>query len=356
MLATAARSADRRIAGFRIAVEFQVCCVKHAAFDVPCTVLIMFSYLSSGFQAATGVHPIYVKLKSAATTIRAAVAAEATDIPHLCDEVIEIPSRDAGRNIKVDVYRPAHPHPSPRYLINFYGSFFVIDALQGSDVEFLQEIAARTGYTVYDVHYRLSPEYPFPAAIQDGEDVVRSLAPECKVVLSGFGAGGTLALSLASSSAITSRIQAVCAFYPPVDLSLSSYSEDLRAPDPSVPPRMSLEAAAVLNECYLYHNQNPRDPKVSPAFAPPESFPQDVFFFTAAQDVYCLSGEALVNRLQGAGKNVRHKRFDGCASLFDKQAEEGSVMERATREAYGRIVDYLNDEESGRDGEWRKTV
>lgn len=57
-----------------------------------------------------------------------------------------------------------------------------------------------------DVKYRLAPEHPFPAAFDDVEDVVKRVRSQparfdqAHLSLSGFSAGGNLALAVASSS------------------------------------------------------------------------------------------------------------------------------------------------------------
>lgn len=107
---------------------------------------------------------------------------------------------------------------------------------------------------------------------------------------------------------------------------------------------MSAEAAGLLNDCYLYGGVNPKDPRVSSAFAQPASFPQDVFIYTAAQDPHCTSGEDLVSRIREAGKEVRWKRYEGCGSFFDKKPEPGAdkaKAEAATREVYAAFSKYL---------------
>ncbi|KIM86164.1 hypothetical protein PILCRDRAFT_5214, partial [Piloderma croceum F 1598] len=137
---------------------------------------------------------------------------------------IAVPSRDKGRNIKVHLHQPEgydSTKPTP-VLVNWHGSSFIIPLL-GANREFCSLIAARTKCLVFDADYRKAPEYPFPAAIQDAEDIVYYLFANpdkydsSNIFLSGFSAGGSIALITASTLG-PDRIKGVIGFYPAVDL------------------------------------------------------------------------------------------------------------------------------------------
>lgn len=88
-----------------------------------------------------------------------------------CEELM-IPTR--GGNALVHLYRPqALTSPLPA-VINFHGGGFV-KGYRGRDIEFSQMIASRGTYLVFDVDYKVAPEYPYPCALEEGEDVVTYL-------------------------------------------------------------------------------------------------------------------------------------------------------------------------------------
>lgn len=83
-----------------------------------------------------------------------------------------------------------------RLLINFHGGGFVVDS--GSLSESIP-IAGLTGIPVATVYYRLAPEHPFPAAVDDAvavyRDALRHHAP-AEIGIFGTSAGAVLALQL----------------------------------------------------------------------------------------------------------------------------------------------------------------
>ncbi|KAL4873577.1 Alpha/Beta hydrolase protein, partial [Aspergillus spectabilis] len=152
-----------------------------------------------------------------------AIARSRSSIVPTPDDIYQIESRDPLRKIKTHVYKSgAVSDPNP-VLINFHGSGFVLTA-HGADDEFCRLMSQRTGYTVLDVQYRLAPEHPFPGALQDVEDVVNWILQQpdkfdrARVALSGFSAGGNLALAASSNLFSPRTFHAIIAFYPPVDL------------------------------------------------------------------------------------------------------------------------------------------
>ncbi|KAF7974013.1 hypothetical protein HWV62_13519 [Athelia sp. TMB] len=136
---------------------------------------------------------------------------------------IYAPSWDANRAIIVQPYESTgrdNTKPTP-VVVNMHGSGFVVPSL-GTDNEFCALVAAQTPCVVFDIDYRKAPEHLFPAALQDVEDVLVYIAasPEqfdaSNIFVSGFSAGGNLALSTAASLG-PERIKGVVGIYAPLD-------------------------------------------------------------------------------------------------------------------------------------------
>jgi acetyl esterase/lipase len=286
----------------------------------------------------------YVPLKVIASIIR--FFASWTSTPASPDEKLEIPSRDGTRKIRINVYRSASPRSPSPVLINWHGSGFVLP-MHGSDDLFCRQIARETTYTVLDASYALGPEHPFPAAVEDAEDMLNWVLERPQeydvenVAVSGFSAGGNLALVLASSSegdGSASRVpqgavKSVMAFYPVTDLSVNPGEK--RAPDGSagtLPPAL----ARFFNACYIPSSTSPSDPRLSPSKAPAASFPNNVLIVAAGKDNLAPEAEELVRRLKAEkdGVRVTYRLYEKMHHGWDKHVKKGSLEEKNRDKMY----------------------
>ena len=261
------------------------------------------------------------------------------------DEIRHIESRDAGRTIKVHLYQPSGSGPSP-VLLNFHGSGFLLP-LHGSDDEFCRRVSQETKHIVLDVPYRLAPEHPFPAALNDVEDAIKYVftRPDefdlTRVSLSGFSAGGNLALAAASSLFAPDTFRSLLAFYAVTDLSpgLDSKTAPARG-DWAIP----LPVMRLFDRCYVPSSFDKRDPRISPLYAQGDRFPRRVLMITADGDTLALEAEELgqkIKKLQGW--HVVIERMAGCSHEWDKRARVGTPQYEAKERAYKLAFDMLNE-------------
>ncbi|KAI9746382.1 MAG: hypothetical protein M1818_000095 [Claussenomyces sp. TS43310] len=287
----------------------------------------------------------YVGLKVAVSGIRLLQPSPVSPKP---DDVLHIPSRDNNRTIKAHVYRPnSSLEPSP-VLLNFHGSGFVLP-WHGSDEVFCRHITQKTKQLVLDIQYRLAPEHPFPAAVNDVQDALQDVLSHpdvydiAHISLSGFSAGGNLALAILSSPSLPKVcIHAVLAFYPPVDLSLDP-SEKV-PPDPSGPNVIPASGARLFNACYIGKHDK-KDPMVSPTFIDVARMPKNVLLVTCAYDSLASETERLAERVDKEGAESRYlvcKRMEGVGHAWDKSCKAGSEEEKRRDEAYDMAVHMLN--------------
>ena len=80
-------------------------------------------------------------------------------------------------------------------VIHFHGGGYCLGSA-GTARAWAAHLSARTGCRVVLPEYRLAPEHPYPAALEDARAVMKAVGP---VVVSGDSAGGGLALALVLS-------------------------------------------------------------------------------------------------------------------------------------------------------------
>ncbi len=86
-------------------------------------------------------------------------------------------------------------------VIHFHGGGYCLGSARMAR-SWAAHLSAQTGCRVVLPEYRLAPEHPYPAALQDAHAVITALSGEADpgpVVVSGDSAGGGLALALALS-------------------------------------------------------------------------------------------------------------------------------------------------------------
>lgn len=143
-----------------------------------------------------------------------------TDLPRVED--LGIPMRD-GRSLAARLWAPSHEVGLPVMLYLHGGGFVIggIDTCEGM----CRAVAKLSGVAVIAVDYRLAPEHPFPAALEDAWDALQWLARSAsslgldnkRLAVGGDSAGGTLAASvalMARDAGLPLRLQAL--FYPSV--------------------------------------------------------------------------------------------------------------------------------------------
>jgi acetyl esterase/lipase len=170
--------------------------------------------------------------------------------------------------------RPGTPVATDSCVLYLHGGGYVIGSVN-THRGLASHLAARTGLAVLVVDYRLGPEHPFPAALDDAlaayEWVLGQGFAADHVVIAGDSAGG--GLTLATLLALRDRNRPLPAAAVPIspwtDLTLSGDSMDgLDAQDPMV-RRPGLQRMA---DWYL-GDHDATDPLASPVFADPRGLP-----------------------------------------------------------------------------------
>jgi len=157
---------------------------------------------------------------------------------------------------------------------------------------------------VYGLDYRLAPEHPFPAAVEDAALAYEWLLtrhPGAAIVLAGDSAGAGLAIATAVGVR-DSRLklpQAIVAFSPYSDLAVTGVSVEANAKSCAMfTPRGIREAAAM----YLA-GADARDPRASPLYADLAGLPP-MLLFASRHEILRDDTLRLAERAAAAGVKV----------------------------------------------------
>lgn len=239
---------------------------------------------------------------------------------------------------RCDVITPLNIPPANKNqaLINVHEGGFVTDS--GSLVEGIP-IAYLTRTTVISVYYRLAPEHPFPAAVDDTVSVYRELLKNYKpqeVGLFGISAGAILTGEVAV---------ALCKRKLPLPAALGIFSGtgDMSMPGDTEAVYKISEFSGYLVPPSKSHwrdpyadGHNPKDPVRSPLYADLGGFPPSLFL-TSTRDVL-LSGTSILHlAMLRAGNRAEIVVFEALPHAFwyDYHLPE-------TREALNIMAQFFN--------------
>jgi acetyl esterase len=107
------------------------------------------------------------------------------------DELHSVEDADA-EGVPIRVYRPVETDEPSMALVYFHGGGWVVGSIDTHD-GMTRAIARRAGIVVVSVDYRLAPEHPFPAALEDAWTAtqwVSNHAEELKLDVDRIGVGG----------------------------------------------------------------------------------------------------------------------------------------------------------------------
>jgi acetyl esterase/lipase len=240
--------------------------------------------------------------------------------------------------VQPKVQPQAEGSSSARALLFLHGGGFVI----GSPVSHRSitgRLARLARATVYAPDYRLAPEHPFPAALDDAIACYRALLEQGyaaeHIAVAGDSAGGGLALSLClrlrcEGVALPGGIALIS---PWTDLTLSQLAD--------VPDDPLLRASWLAHAAAAYLRGCPADsPLVSPLFADLAGLPP-ILVQSASEEILGEDSRRLVQALGAARVPVSHREFQHM--WHDFQLYAGMVPEAtlALEEIARFVTDHL---------------
>lgn len=182
-------------------------------------------------------------------------------------------------------------------------------------------LARDSAAAVYAPDYRLAPEHPCPAAVEDAAGAYRWLLdqgiPARRIVIAGDSAGGGLALATAlrlrdDGLPLPAGLMTLS---PWVDLTGSGESvARIGTADPMIPiPGLHASAHAYLA------GRHASDPVASPLFADLSGLPP-LYIQVGSDEVLYADAERLAEHARAAGVAVTHQTFQGFWHVFQLHA------------------------------------
>lgn len=283
-----------------------------------------------------GMAPFTAEQKREAYRKGIARAGTPEPIHSLKDQKVPGPAGD----VPVRIYRPKGEENLP-VILYLHGGGFISGDLDTHDPQ-CRMLSNHVPAVVVGVNYRLSPECPYPAAIEDCfavldwlKDNANSIGADAnRIAVAGDSAGGNLAAVLpliARDRGISLRAQVL--IYPMVDATLSSVSLVENA---FIPP-FTLADCVLAWQLYLTRNEDRRDGHISPLQAQDLSGLPAALVITSEFDILADEGEAYANRLRQAGVRTEHEEYQGMTHGFFQWG--GTVA--AARLAMNRVVQFL---------------
>jgi acetyl esterase len=245
---------------------------------------------------------------------RASVEAAAPGMFGSVEAVSSVEDREVG-GVPARVYDPGPSRALPT-VVYFHGGGFVTASVDTHDGA-CRELANRSECRVVSVGYRLAPEHPFPAAVEDCWAATRwALDQGGPVAVAGDSAGGGLAAVMASRARDAGRALACqVLIYPVVDHDLGTGSYASKATGYG----LTREAMRWYWAHYL-GGADGAHPEASPLRAPSLAGVAPALVVVCEHDPLRDEGVAYAERLRAASVPVRLSEYLGMIHGFVRMA------------------------------------
>lgn len=203
---------------------------------------------------------------------------------------------------------------------------------------FVSKFAERCGFINLMYEYRLAPEHPFPAAVDDSVTIYRYLLEEKKyqpneIILTGESAGGGLVLSLllALKEQNLPMPAAAVALSPWADLTCSGESYVTK----------NKRSLAPLNSWFVFSKHysgstDPKHPLISPIFGDPEGLPP-ILINAGTDDELFDDGRRFYLKAKEKGVKISFTAGEGMVHCYPLL----SPVFREAKEAMDEICDFI---------------
>lgn len=230
-------------------------------------------------------------------------------------EIEPVSTGHDGQLVKGEWHRPANQKTERTILYLHGGGYFFGSPVSHRSLTFA--LALKANAEVFSLEYRLAPEAPCPAAVEDAVAAFRWLVSNgrtpSRLSIAGDSAGGGLTLAtLQALAAAGETLPAGAVLYSPyTDLASDGTSITTNGQsDAMFHPRLFSQP----NEHYV-GSLDPKDPRCSPLYGDMGGLPPLLVFASTSEMLYDDSNR-LVERAKAAGVDVAYIERDGLAHIW----------------------------------------
>lgn len=224
------------------------------------------------------------------------------------------------------IYSPTTPKANNPILIYFHGGAWMTGKVEEFGKQ-MKYIAEQANSTVVFPHYRLAPENPYPAAVDDAMGIIKWVnnnhdklgSSTEKVVLAGDSAGGGIINSCIIRLKDTSIIARAVELYPAVDGDLGKYYDwnkyDVCAADEKYAKnrvQRMMHSIVSFEKYYLHNKIDPRDEQVNLFNIRDWNKIPPVTFIINQYDLIALVTEAFVKKALKHNVQLNVIKYMGC--------------------------------------------
>ncbi len=287
--------------------------VKRLSFRL--RLFLFFINLGDGIRGKKRTDAAEIRRKSNAGMMR--LQGRAPALREVRDDSVEGP----GAKIPVRIYRPKEDAELPCVLF-FHGGGYTIGNIETYNTV-CAKLAKESGAVVISTDYRLAPEHPFPAAVEDGYAVLCRTTEHAeelgidpaRIVVCGDSAGGNLStvLCLKSRDEGGPMPSLQVLLYPSVNIS-DTDTESFRRFGKGY--LLTKEDVLWFRSCYLPDPETARNPYASPLLAENHRGLPPALIITAGFDVLHDEGRAYAEKLKAAGVETEYICYENMIHGF----------------------------------------
>ena len=259
------------------------------------------------------------------------------DVRRVEDREIATPDGD----VALRIYKPSDDQGPLPVVLFYHGGGFVIGSIESYD-KICRVLANRIGAIVVSVDYRLAPEHPFPAAVEDAIGALEWVVGNAdqfggdagRIAVVGDSAGGNLAAVVAQAGR-DKGINLVCQalIYPAVGGTPETASHQEFA-DGYLLTKRNIDW---FYGHYLPDDTDPRDPRFAPLLAADLKNLAPSLIIVAGYDPLRDEGIEYARKLMAAGNEVTLSNYAGMVHGFFSLS--GAVGDG--RRAIGQVANTL---------------